>query len=77
MSSVSASSALGALPARFRRQRVLIVGCGDVGLRGSKQHLSQAFAWFFTEQDARETLCGGRITHVRGDLVAQVGLRLP
>ena len=33
MSSVSASSALGALPARFRRQRVLIVGCGDVGLR--------------------------------------------
>ena len=24
---------LGALPSRFRRQRVLIVGCGDVGLR--------------------------------------------
>lgn len=24
---------LGALPARFRRSRVLIVGCGDVGLR--------------------------------------------
>ena len=24
---------LGSLPARFRRQRVLIVGCGDVGLR--------------------------------------------
>ena len=24
---------LGALPARFRRERVLIVGCGDVGLR--------------------------------------------
>ncbi|MFT7117603.1 MAG: nucleoside-diphosphate-sugar epimerase, partial [Rhodoferax sp.] len=23
----------GALPARFRRQRILIVGCGDVGLR--------------------------------------------
>ena len=35
---VSASSSLyatrpGALPARFRRPRVLIVGCGDVGLR--------------------------------------------
>lgn len=28
---------LGALPARFRRQRVLIVGCGDVGLRTSAQ----------------------------------------
>jgi hypothetical protein len=24
---------LGALPGRFRRPRVLIVGCGDVGLR--------------------------------------------
>ena len=24
---------LGALPARFRRQRVLIVGCGDIGIR--------------------------------------------
>ncbi len=24
---------LGALPSRFRRQRVLIIGCGDVGLR--------------------------------------------
>lgn len=29
----SNSSPLGALPARFRRQRVLIIGCGDVGLR--------------------------------------------
>jgi nucleoside-diphosphate-sugar epimerase len=29
----SNQSPLGALPARFRRQRILIVGCGDVGLR--------------------------------------------
>ena len=29
----SNSSPLGALPARFRRQRVLIIGCGDVGQR--------------------------------------------
>ncbi len=28
---------LGALPARFRRARVLIVGCGDVGLRTAGQ----------------------------------------
>ena len=28
---------LGALPARFRRPRVLIVGCGDVGLRSAAQ----------------------------------------
>ncbi len=29
----SNQSPLGALPARFRRSRLLIVGCGDVGLR--------------------------------------------
>jgi nucleoside-diphosphate-sugar epimerase len=28
-------SLLGALPARFRRERVLIIGCGDVGLRAA------------------------------------------
>ena len=28
---------LGALPARFRRERVLLIGCGDVGLRVSRQ----------------------------------------
>ncbi len=27
---------LGALPARFRRERVLVVGCGDVGLRAAR-----------------------------------------
>ncbi len=27
------AATLGALPARFRRQRVLVVGCGDIGLR--------------------------------------------
>ena len=29
----SIQSPLGALPARFRRNRLLIVGCGDIGLR--------------------------------------------
>ncbi|HWI83117.1 NAD-dependent epimerase/dehydratase family protein [Ramlibacter sp.] len=29
----SIQSPLGALPARFRRERVLIVGCGDIGMR--------------------------------------------
>jgi nucleoside-diphosphate-sugar epimerase len=29
-------SPLGALPARFRRERVLVVGCGDVGLRAAR-----------------------------------------
>ncbi|MEX1166539.1 MAG: SDR family NAD(P)-dependent oxidoreductase, partial [Hydrogenophaga sp.] len=27
---------LGALPARFRRERVLIIGCGDVGQRAAR-----------------------------------------
>jgi nucleoside-diphosphate-sugar epimerase len=29
----SIQSPLGALPARFRRERLLIVGCGDIGMR--------------------------------------------
>lgn len=29
----SNQSPLGALPSRFRRQRILVIGCGDVGLR--------------------------------------------
>ncbi|RZJ25970.1 MAG: NAD-dependent epimerase/dehydratase family protein [Haliea sp.] len=33
----SNQSPLGALPSRFRRQRVLIIGCGDVGLRVARQ----------------------------------------
>lgn len=33
----SNQSSLGALPARFRRPRVLLVGCGDVGLRVAAQ----------------------------------------
>jgi len=33
----SNTNPLGALPARFRRERVLIVGCGDVGLRAARQ----------------------------------------
>lgn len=41
MSSVSPSVSLGALPARFRRQRWLIVGCGDVGQRVARDALRQ------------------------------------
>ena len=33
MSSATSSISLGALPARFRRQRLLIIGCGDIGTR--------------------------------------------
>ncbi|OYT93472.1 MAG: NAD(P)-dependent oxidoreductase [Burkholderiales bacterium PBB3] len=33
----SIQSPLGALPSRFRRQRVLIIGCGDIGMRIAHQ----------------------------------------
>ena len=33
----SNQSPLGALPSRFRRPRVLIIGCGDVGMRVARQ----------------------------------------
>jgi nucleoside-diphosphate-sugar epimerase len=32
----SINSPLGARPSRFRRERVLVVGCGDVGLRAAR-----------------------------------------
>ena len=32
----SINSPLGARPARFRRERVLVVGCGDVGMRAAR-----------------------------------------
>ena len=38
-STVVLSSGLGALPARFRRERLLIVGCGDVGMRVARNYV--------------------------------------
>jgi len=40
----SNQSPLGALPARFRRARLLIVGCGDVGLRVLRERAGAARA---------------------------------
>jgi hypothetical protein len=31
------NSPFGSRPTRFRRERVLVVGCGDVGLRAAAQ----------------------------------------
>ena len=44
---------LGALPARFRRPRVLIVGCGDVGLRAASGLMSSARVYALTSSPAR------------------------
>jgi len=59
---------LGALPARFRRERLLIVGCGDVGLRLAKvQRHVRTFA--LTSQAAKkEELRRAGITPLVGNL---------
>ena len=46
---------LGALPARFRRERVLIVGCGDVGQRVAKQLRGRVHLLALTSQPSRIT----------------------
>ncbi len=44
---------LGALPARFRRQRVLIVGCGDIGTRVARSLVAGTKVMALTSSDAR------------------------
>jgi nucleoside-diphosphate-sugar epimerase len=44
---------LGALPSRFRRQRVLVVGCGDVGLRVARCLPSRVQVLALTSSPAR------------------------
>jgi nucleoside-diphosphate-sugar epimerase len=46
-------SPLGALPARFRRERLLIVGCGDVGLRVTRVLKSRARVIALTSSPGR------------------------
>ena len=45
---------LGALPARFRRERVLIVGCGDVGQRVAKPLVRRARVLALTTSPERQ-----------------------
>ena len=71
---------LGALPARFRRPRVLIVGCGDVGLRAAGQlgapHKPRVRLLALTSSPERVPLlraCG--LTPLVGDLDQRSSLR--
>jgi nucleoside-diphosphate-sugar epimerase len=62
---------MGALPARFRRERVLIVGCGDVGQRAAAllgRGKRVALRALTTDADRRETLRAQGITPLLGDL---------
>ena len=65
----SNQSPLGALPARFRRERVLIVGCGDVGLRVARQLPGRLRLLALTSTPARCAELRARgITPVTGNL---------
>jgi nucleoside-diphosphate-sugar epimerase len=67
---------LGALPARFRRPRVLIVGCGDVGLRAASGLLSSARVYALTSTPARVPVLQRRgIVPLLGNLDEAASLR--
>jgi nucleoside-diphosphate-sugar epimerase len=57
------------LPARFRRQRILIVGCGDVGMRAARQLHGRVNLMALTSSPARvEELRAAGITPLVGNL---------
>ncbi|WP_421956235.1 NAD-dependent epimerase/dehydratase family protein [Polaromonas sp.] len=72
----SNSNPLGALPSRFRRQRLLIVGCGDVGLRVARQLPPRVRVMALTSSPARlPDLRAQGITPLQGNLDAVFTLR--
>jgi nucleoside-diphosphate-sugar epimerase len=67
---------LGALPARFRRQRVLIIGCGDVGLRVARMLPGRRNVIALTSSSSRvPELRGQHITPLLGNLDDAASLR--
>ncbi len=67
---------LGALPFRFRRQRVLIVGCGDVGLRVARLLPSRLKLIALTSSAERvDGLRREHITPLQGNLDEPATLR--
>ncbi|MGH8829809.1 MAG: NAD-dependent epimerase/dehydratase family protein [Polaromonas sp.] len=67
---------LGALPSRFRRERVLIVGCGDVGLRVARQLPSRVRLLALTSSAGRmPALRAQGITPLHGNLDDGASLR--
>jgi nucleoside-diphosphate-sugar epimerase len=67
---------LGALPARFRRERVLIVGCGDVGLRAARALPARVRVMALTSSPERVPALRARgIVPLQGDLDQAHSLR--
>ncbi len=72
----SIQSPLGALPARFRRERVLIVGCGDVGLRAARVLGGRMRLIALTSSAGKVTrLRAAGVTPIVGDLDQAATLR--
>lgn len=67
---------LGALPSRFRRERVLIVGCGDVGLRVAGQMRNRVRLLALTSQSERTVeLRAQGLVPLQGNLDDSASLR--
>ena len=65
----SNQSPLGALPARFRRPRVLIIGCGDVGVRVVRELQGKVTVRALTSQRSRApALRAAGVTPLWGNL---------
>ncbi|MDP3825982.1 MAG: SDR family oxidoreductase [Polaromonas sp.] len=72
----SNQSPLGALPSRFRRQRILIIGCGDVGLRVARQLAPRVRLLALTSSPERSPELRARhITPLAGNLDQPATLR--
>lgn len=72
----SNQSPLGALPSRFRRQRILIIGCGDVGLRVAGQLAPRVRLLALTSSpEHRPELRARHITPLAGNLDQPATLR--
>src|SRR4051812_34223163 len=72
----SNQSPLGALPSRFRRERLLIVGCGDVGLRVARIVAPRLRVLALTSSPSRVGELRGRgITPLLGNLDDSESLR--
>lgn len=67
----------GALPARFRRQRLLIIGCGDVGLRLARQRNTAGLRLYALTSSSSRTreLRDQGITPLLGNLNQPASLR--
>ncbi|MEJ6024331.1 NAD-dependent epimerase/dehydratase family protein [Ramlibacter sp. PS4R-6] len=72
----SIQSPLGALPSRFRRERVLIVGCGDIGLRVASRLRGRVLMRALSSTPERHaTLRAAGIVPLAGNLDDPLSLR--